>query len=264
MSITATMVRQFEKEREFAKLIMEAPTSRRTQAYAYAYEELYRLFPDLQTDEDEESNRVVTSMSFIWPFIARSKVVVEIGAGRCKLAQALAQVVKKVVALDVAVLADTARFPINLTHEVFNGRDLPMETNSVDTVISDNVVEHLHPEDGLRQSAEALRVLKPGGSLVLLTPNYANGPHDISTFFSRVPAGLHLKEYSCLEIRAMLKQAGFAKVRAYVGAKGYYMPLPCAVGAVLEQIGQRLPRSFTRRTVVRWLLPNRFTAAKPA
>jgi len=56
---------------------------------------------------------------------------------------------------------------------------LPFPDGAFDVVVSKWVAEHLeHPE---RDFAEAARVLRPGGALVLLTPN----AHSIFTFISR-------------------------------------------------------------------------------
>jgi SAM-dependent methyltransferase len=256
------MKAQFEKERELAHLIMSASEANRKRAYAFAYGELYRLFPHLQNDEAEEANRVINSMSFIAPLLRKGHTVVEIGAGRCRLAVELSTRVKQMIALDVADLTNTAGLPANLHHLVFDGVDLPLATGSADVVVSDNVLEHLHPDDGRRQMAEAFRILKPGGHLCLLTPNQASGPHDISALFSRTPVGLHLKEYSSLEIKALLTAVGFRGVRSYIGAKGRYIPASPAFGALIEGGVKLLPRNLARSNKARWLLPHRFTGRK--
>jgi SAM-dependent methyltransferase len=262
MNVTALMKAQFEKERELAQLIMSAPEADRKQAYASAYEELYRLFPHLQTDEAEESSRVIYSTRFIAPFVRATDTVVEIGAGRCRLAIALSERVKEVIALDVAELTETPRFPANVHHRVFDGIELPFASQTVDVIVSDNVLEHLHPDDGRRQMAEAYRVLKPGGYLCLLTPNPVSGPHDISAAFASTPMGLHLKEYSCREIRTLLTAVGFRGVHSYIGTKGRYIPTSPELGALIEGGARLLPRSVARSTTMRWLLPQRFVARK--
>jgi 2-polyprenyl-3-methyl-5-hydroxy-6-metoxy-1,4-benzoquinol methylase len=49
---------------------------------------------------------------------------------------------------------------------------LPFDDASVDVVTSIEVIEHVHPAIVHRFLAEARRVLKPGGRLLLTTPNY--------------------------------------------------------------------------------------------
>lgn len=49
---------------------------------------------------------------------------------------------------------------------------LPFEDASFDVVTSIEVIEHIHPFLAMRMLAEARRILKPGGKLVVTTPNY--------------------------------------------------------------------------------------------
>ena len=254
---------QFNTERRLAALIREAGPHDRPKAYASAYDQLYRAFPYLQTEEREEAERLASSLGFLRPMLSRDSDIVEVGAGRGRLAVAVAALTRSMVALDVAPLADASRCPANMRHALFDGVRLPLASNSVDIVLSDNVLEHLHPDDAVEQMGEACRVLKPGGRLVLLTPNKVNGPHDVSFGFSAVPAGLHLKEYGAREIAVLLRSVGFASIRAYLGAKGRYASVPILAGDAVERAGGLLPRPWLRARAMRWLLPNRFTAVKP-
>lgn len=49
--------------------------------------------------------------------------------------------------------------------------DLPLEDGFFDTVVTTDTYEHIHPEFRPRALAEILRVLRPGGELVLVTPS---------------------------------------------------------------------------------------------
>lgn len=49
---------------------------------------------------------------------------------------------------------------------------LPFADGSFDVVTSIEVIEHIHPFLALRMLAEARRLLKPGGKLIVTTPNY--------------------------------------------------------------------------------------------
>ena len=263
MKDNASAFRQFEAEKRLAAAIMSAKAIDRPDAYSQAYGELYRLFPDLQAEDHYEEGRVRTSMAFIAPFIDRNSVVAEVGAGRGHLAQAMAKACRKVVAFDVAALADAGALPDNMHYEMFDGLSLPLDKDSVDVVVSDNVMEHLHPDDAIRQVSEVFRVLKGSGHFLVFTPNKTNGPHDISRGFSDKPEGLHLKEYSTAGICALLTGVGFQSVRAHVGLKGRYVAVPPWVGTLIETIVSILPRKLVQSRPMRWLPPSRFSARKP-
>jgi SAM-dependent methyltransferase len=253
---------QFEKERELAQMIRNAAPDDRPRAYREAYGQLYKLFPDIATDEAEERNRVFTTISFLEGFVGSAEVAYEVGAGRCLLARALAKRFKRVIALDVTSLTDAANWPSNLQHVVFDGMHIDAAAGSADLVVSDNVLEHVHPDDALPQLREMVRVLKPRGYIAILTPNNVNGPHDISADFCRRPEGLHLKEYSSLEMKKLFQEAGCVSVRDYIGFNGRYVSMLPEVGALLEFVACCLPRQFLRLRAIRWILPNRYTARK--
>jgi predicted SAM-dependent methyltransferase len=54
------------------------------------------------------------------------------------------------------------------------GEPLPFESDSVDFVYSSHMIEHLHLQAGLELLSECRRVLKPGGWIRLVTPDFEN------------------------------------------------------------------------------------------
>jgi len=64
------------------------------------------------------------------------------------------------------------------------------------------------------------------GIYICVTPNRLSGPHDISKYFDVTATRFHLKEYTNTELSDLFKEAGFLKVRAYVGAMGIYVRFP--------------------------------------
>jgi len=102
------------------------------------------------------------------PWLGPEAVLLDAGCGS-DLPQ-LSQYGPKVgLALGVDVEAPKVELPPNTRVHVGNLEQLPLASNSVDIVISRSVFEHLeHPD---RVLAEIQRVLRPGGRLVLTTPN---------------------------------------------------------------------------------------------
>jgi len=107
----------------------------------------------------------------------------------------------------------------------------PYEDASFDTVLCCELLEHL-PSDPMFMMAEINRIVKPGGSLVLTTPNIASlralsgilqGYHP--GFFPaylrpgpEVTDARHNREYTPKEIYRLLHDAGFTVTRLETGA----------------------------------------------
>lgn len=113
-----------------------------------------------------------------------------------------------------------------------------MPSGSVDVAYSNQLMEHLHPDDALEQLANIHRALKPGSVYYCVTPSRISGPHDISVYFDTVAQGLHLKEYSYRGLTDLFRQAGFRRVAYYVSRLGGAVPRPLlfALEALLENI----------------------------
>jgi SAM-dependent methyltransferase len=150
---------------------------------------------------------------------------------------------------------------------ISDGTSVPVAPGSVDLAFSDQLMEHLHPDDARTQLANIFRALKPGGVYFCITPNRLYGPSDISAYFEDEPKGFHLREYSVRELVGILREAGFARVRAYVGARGWFLRFPRALLEALEAALEALPAKLRRRVAgskpVRALLGIRLAAIKP-
>lgn len=95
----------------------------------------------------------------------------------------------------------------------------PFENASFDVVLACEIIEHL-PNDPMHMLIECNRVLKPGGRIVITTPNITsyrsmhailNGyPPYIYNKFSSNNGGRHVKEYAPREFDIMFPKAGFS------------------------------------------------------
>ena len=104
----------------------------------------------------------------------------------------------------------------------------PPET--YDIVLSNQVLEHLHPEDLEAHLAGVYFLLKGGGRYVFCTPHRYSGPHDISKIFKlHEPKGMHLREYTYLELVKALNRIGFSRV--------YYAFIPRKIRMLLVSMG---------------------------
>jgi len=96
----------------------------------------------------------------------------------------------------------------NCCFRVYDGRIVPFENESFDGVTSFQVIEHV--KDYVGYVREAWRVLKPGGLLILTTPN-----RELRLEIGQKPWNrFHLREYDAMELQAVLKKA-FSDVKVY-------------------------------------------------
>ncbi|MEE3852687.1 class I SAM-dependent methyltransferase [Gordonia sp. LSe1-13] len=97
--------------------------------------------------------------------------VLEAGSGEGYGAAMLAEVARSVVCVDYdeSAVAHTRRRYPELTVHRGNLIDLPLADESVDVVVNFQVIEHLWDQAGF--IAECRRVLRPGGVLLISTPN---------------------------------------------------------------------------------------------
>jgi SAM-dependent methyltransferase len=143
---------------------------------------------------------------------------------------------------------------------------MPVADGSIDVAFSNQLMEHLHPEDAEAQLRAICRSLVPGGVYFCITPNRLYGPCDVSQYFDDVATGLHLREYSARELRALALAAGFSRVRFYAGGRGCMAPVPYRVVAAFESLLESLPSRLRRRLAgsapARALLGLRMAAVK--
>ncbi len=133
-------------------------------------------------------------------WIRSDDTVLDLGAGLCEFINA-ARAARRIA---VDLNPDTARLaaPGVEVHQVSASKLNFLSTDSVDVVFSSNFLEHLPDKDQvLEVLREALRVLRPGGTLILLGPNMRLVPGAYWDFFDHhVP----LTDRSLCEALAML------------------------------------------------------------
>ncbi len=84
-----------------------------------------------------------------------------------------------------------------------------------DYILSDQVIEHLHPDDVMTHFREARQLLKPGGFYILRTPHALEGPADLSAVFGLAsPVFMHLHEFDYDEMKHIASEAGYSEALA--------------------------------------------------
>ena len=231
----------YEIEKRLAAQLMNLPREQRRALSVQLHEELYRLVPDhpLRTRKDNPEYRqrgLERELRFLKPWLKSDTVFLEIGAAGCELSLSVAPLVKQVIAVDI--VDHTAEFnpPSNLRHVISDGLSIPAEDITV--AYSNQLMEHLHPDDAEEQLDNICDALAPGGAYICITPNRLQGPHDVSRHFDEVATGFHLHEYTVCEL-ANLFSRRFSRVTW--GPKSG-VEVSVAVGKLYEVLCRILPR----------------------
>jgi SAM-dependent methyltransferase len=253
----------YQIERELAGQLRKASAADRPKLYSSLYNELFQRFPELvHSDPDSANKRLKKDLRTIRKWLDQETVFLEIGPGDCKMAIEVAGSVKKVIAIDVSSeITKQIEMPDNFSLILSDGSSIPVPENSVNIAYSNQLMEHLHPEDAVKQLKNIFRALVPGGFYLCLTPNRLSGPHDISMYFDEVATGFHLREYTNIELVDLFKKAGFSDMVVYMGLNGYDIACPLFLVKILEAVMARLPHSL-RKKARGTLLNNIFISGK--
>lgn len=170
------------------------------------------------------------------PLTRPGDVLLDIGCGRGGLVNRFARAVSEAIGLDASdamiEIAEKSK-PANARFIVGDLLRPPMPPSSVDFVVSRQLMEHLHPDDVPAHLRAVFAILRPGGRFLIETPSRLTGPWDISRGFTDIASGFHLREYTNGEMGAMLRDAGFHKVRG-----------PAVPARVLARLGSASRRAY--------------------
>lgn len=250
----------FNLERRLTAELLASTPANRSQVFQRCYDELYRQLPWL-TDTGG------TPDAHLWMTVLGPppRKVYEIGSGTGQLAHRLAAAGYQVEATDIAAdRGGKRRTSERLSWSITDGVHLDRFAQAApyDAVVSDQVIEHLHPDDLRAHLLGCLRILRPGGLYLFRTPHAFTGPHDMSRVFGyEETVGMHLHEYTNRELIRASHEVGFRSVAAVIGipqrlrqerkraiaSKAYLRYL-----LILESLTRRLPPP-TRRSVLRSL-----------
>ncbi|HEY7501155.1 MAG TPA: class I SAM-dependent methyltransferase [Vicinamibacterales bacterium] len=219
--ITEAMIRHhWALERRLTRELLSSEPAHRWDVFEHCYTTLYSELPWLNDltgtlssesgDEAEDWSRLVGPPP---------KRIYEVGSGRGRLVAALAGRGYECTATEITRERGskwTAARP-SLRWTVSDGVHLERfeAPESYDAVISDQVIEHLHPDDLVAHFAGVRAILKPGGRYAFATPHAFEGPFDVSRVFgSEQPQGMHLKEYTYRDLQRAVYAAGFERIDA--------------------------------------------------
>ena len=121
---------------------------------------------------------------------------------------------------------------------------LPFASDRFDLVFASEIIEHL--VDGAAFLGELLRVLKPGGTLLLSTPNSAFWVYRVYAVAGRTLSDVqhpgHVRFFAMRSLKALVEEAGFADAR--FAARHIYLIL---FGGLTERLAPVLSSLGLRR-----------------
>ncbi len=244
----------YELEVVLAEKLKKATKEERVTLYTSVYDELFRKIknhPQLirKTSPEERERKAKNTARTLLEYLGPDSTFLEVGPGDCKLSFEMCKHVKKVYAIDVSEeVTRSENTPDNFELIISDGSSIDVPEGSVDLVYSNQLMEHLHPEDVLDQLIGVYRALKPGGKYYCVTPHKFGGPADVSRFFDEEARGFHLKEYMLSEVCELFKSAGFQRLYLLRRIFSREVGLPCGISIFLENIIKNFPPDL-RRTI---------------
>ena len=141
-------------------------------------------------------------------------------------------------------------------HRVEDGRivaRLPFESESADVVLAGEILEHIVDTAGFL--SEILRLLAPGGAVVLSTPNILWWKHRLALLAGRYPDALdyriqygadlgHVRLFGPDQLRSLLVEVGFVDVAVVgkrLGPTATLASTPPVCARLLDAAADRLP-----------------------
>jgi len=250
------IVAQYQRERRLAERLKSASPAERARLYTEINAEptgAQVAPPHDATEHDAAARAFQADLRILARFVTPQMTFLDIGCGDAVIPFAMARLTAVSIGLDVTDRRiDHAAAPANFRFLHAGGSAIGLPDETVDFVSSNQVMEHLHPDDAVTQLREVHRVLKPGGRYLCRTPNRLTGPHDVSCHFDYEATGAHIREYDCRAIAHLLHAARFRRVSFLLIVRHRLLGrVPQSLQALAEAVLEPLPRPL--RTSVRAL-----------
>ncbi len=239
----------YRVEVDLAHRLLNSTRDERSQLYTTVYEELFREVPhhvQLRNKEDHNLRDAMIRelMDTLAPYLTNETIYAEIGSGDCALTMQVAPRVRKAWGIDVSPTVVQGASAPNMELVLSDGVSIPVAAT---LIFSNQLMEHLHPDDAREQLTNVLKALLPGGRYLCITPNRLNGPHDVSRGIDPVARGFHLHEYTYMELDRLFKDVGFTRTRALIRVRGYQCEVPTGLVVSVERAVAALPAKLRHR-----------------
>lgn len=209
---------QFLFEKALRERILASAREERPNVITAGYDELFSSFPDHTVFAGSQEGRARIgrlSAGMIAPLLPVKARVLEVGCGRGDTIHALSAMGFSCWGIEISeTMVNMANELGGATVVQGTADRLNFQDGFFDCVFSQEMIEHLHPDDSKIHIQDAFRVLRSNGIFSIETPNRTTGPQDVSRGVGSEAQGLHLKEYSVAELIQLLHENGFIKIRS--------------------------------------------------
>lgn len=237
--VTAEQVMyHWDSERQMRRELLAAPAEHRWQIFDEGYSRHYRELTWLRGSSEPDNFQEWLDLVGQSP-----KKIFEIGSGKGALIKALAHAGHDCTATEItrergSRWVEDANIRWHTTDGVHLDRFEP--SSSYDIAISNQVIEHMHPDDLQDHFRGVYAILRPNGTYLLATPHRFMGPCDVSQVFgSSTCEGQHLKEYTYRELSELARSAGFRVVAGSLRFPHTIRPMSELLKARLSPLYQR-------------------------
>ena len=206
----------FRIERSFHRRIIAA---RSRQERRDLTQDMYAIVhPRLRSGRRTDAATWYDRIALLFRNELNGKSVIDLGCGDGSLLRAIGQTCQPKALMGIDIFPFQAQS--DQPYEFLMSDVVSLDTvTPCDVLISSEVIEHIHREDISSHLRSIYHTLRPGGCLILLTPNRLWGPHDVTrvidcSYSGQIRAqGSHLNEMTYCEILPLLRAHGFAKFR---------------------------------------------------
>lgn len=247
-----SLLRHYKLEKQIASALKQGDREERKKLYHTMYDELFEQVRDHPRLTKRDTHRKLDSdqmlkLNLIKKLLNSSSEYVEFGSGDCRVAFEVCRWCKKVTCIDISDQRDVKlRSPANLTFRVYDGFSLEVGKDETDLVFSNQLIEHLHPDDTQSHFFLVKQILKSGGAYLFATPHQYLGPHDVSKYFSNEAMGFHLKEWTYETLLSLMSGLGFSSVQCFYPFKGRYFKIPSPFFILVEKLLKKFPYTLRR------------------
>jgi len=212
------ILRHWELEKELTQKLLESTPENRFEVFEECYSKLYSEL--IWLNEYVKKNIPYSTMDRgfrIWLTLIgapSTQRIYEVGSGKAELISFLARNGYSCVATEITRERGKKYSEENVTWQNSDGVHFGTfeQHGSYDVVISDQVIEHVHPDDTQDHFRGVHEILKPNGKYIFRVPHRFTGPHDVSKVFKCEKAlGMHLREMTFHETRKLINNSGFSK-----------------------------------------------------
>lgn len=235
------ILRHWELEKRLTKQLLESTPENRWETFDRCYTKLYSELDWLNKYTGSSIALTPAKRYAIWTILIGEppKNIYEIGSGKGELINYLATYGYNCKGTEISRERGKKHVSehSNLSWGISDGVQLNRfeSADTYDVLVSNQIIEHIHPDDLVEHFKGARSLLIDGGKYIFSTPHKFVGPADISRVFKcDKPMGMHLKEYSYQEIRKLLIQSGFIKIFAV-------WRIPEIISAPLATVGKPNP-----------------------